>query len=252
MLEWIRQFPAKERTAIRAVAAHILFVNEQTFLREMRALNNRLLIHLKEQGVDERNIIYVSFDDAGSSSAVVLNAVRDACHLERRGCKLKDGHDVRGISDLTGDLGKGAIVYVDDFAGSGNQFVAARTWLGQYVVGNFSEYFLVHTVCEEGLEAITAIGVDTWKEKVHARADRPLHSQSTLVSAEHRALVRSRCQAMDAKGGLGYKEMAAMVVLFRNAPNCVPLVLRGNLAQRPIFGVFPRTTDLPVPEVHAG
>ena len=35
-----------------------------------------------------------------------------------------------------------------------------------------------------------------------------------------------------------------MVVLYRNAPNTVPVLLRGNVGQD-VVGVLPRTTDLP-------
>ena len=38
-----------------------------------------------------------------------------------------------------------------------------------------------------------------------------------------------------------------MVVLYRNAPNTVPVMLRGNVNQKPYFGIFPRTIDLPIP-----
>jgi hypothetical protein len=48
--------------------------------------------------------------------------------------------------------------------------------------------------------------------------------------------------------GLGFSSMATMVVLYRNAPNTTPLVIRGNLDQRSFVGIFPRTTDLPAGE----
>ncbi len=37
-----------------------------------------------------------------------------------------------------------------------------------------------------------------------------------------------------------------MVVLYRNAPNSVPALLRGSQNQVPFAGIFPRTTDMPV------
>ena len=40
--------------------------------------------------------------------------------------------------------------------------------------------------------------------------------------------------------------MAAMVILYRNAPDNVPVLLRGSGGQAPYIGIFPRTTDMPV------
>ena len=53
------------------------------------------------------------------------------------------------------------------------------------------------------------------------------------------------CTAIDKKGPLGYGGLATMVVFYRNAPNTVPVILRGNVKQKPWVGILPRTTDLP-------
>jgi hypothetical protein len=61
-----------------------------------------------------------------------------------------------------------------------------------------------------------------------------------------RERVAAICKGID-KFGLGYKGLATMVVLYRNAPNTVPVMLRGNVNQKPYFGIFPRWIDLPLP-----
>jgi hypothetical protein len=42
------------------------------------------------------------------------------------------------------------------------------------------------------------------------------------------------------------EDLATMVVLYRNAPNSIPAVLRGSDKQAPFHGLFPRFKDLPV------
>jgi hypothetical protein len=49
--------------------------------------------------------------------------------------------------------------------------------------------------------------------------------------------------------GLGYEDMAAMVILYRNAPNNIPAVLRGNPKGAKYHGLFPRFKDLPAIKV---
>ena len=47
--------------------------------------------------------------------------------------------------------------------------------------------------------------------------------------------------------GLGYNQLATMVILYRNSPNTVPSVFRGSSNQAPFAGLFPSWKDLPIP-----
>jgi hypothetical protein len=51
---------------------------------------------------------------------------------------------------------------------------------------------------------------------------------------------------VDQRTALGFGRMAVMVVLYRNSPDNVPVLLRGNTHQEPFIGIFPRTTDMPI------
>jgi hypothetical protein len=171
--------------------------------------------------------------------------LRDRALLERKGCHFIDSKDVRGLYELTNKLENGAIVYVDDFAGTGNQFCEVRDFVAQHIVGNFSEFFLLPCICEEALYELGKRGVEAISGPVHSKADRPLNPQSTILSEKMQKRLIELCLKIDPKGGLGYKRLATMVVIYRNAPNSVPLILRGSLKQIPWIGIFPRTTDLP-------
>jgi hypothetical protein len=147
------------------------------------------------------------------------------------------------LSKLTDQLGEGAIVYVDDFAGTGNQFCQVRDFFAQHIIGSFPEFFLLPCICEEALYELAKRGVEALKEYIHSKEDRPLHENSTALSPRIKTRLIELCNKIDPKGGLGYKKMATMVVIYRNAPTTVPLLFRGNLGQSPYRGIFPRTTD---------
>lgn len=252
VLEWVRQYPKELRPALWRLLRAVSFVSEAQMVADLQRTNERLIARLKSLGVDERRIIYVSFHEAGSSSAAVLNLIRDRCLLENRGCKFVDANNVRGLHDVTSAVGSGAIVYVDDFVGSGKQFSDVREFLAQHLVGNFSEYLLVHTICEEGIgELGKRNGVEPVAVGIHGRGQRPLHDMCTILSDEDWEQLRKHSLSIHEKAGLGFKRMATMVVFYRNAPNSVPLILRGNRGQSPLIGVVPRTTDLGVPEARA-
>ena len=138
------------------------------------------------------------------------------------------------------------MIYIDDFAGSGDQFSQSREFAYKHVVGTFSEFLLIPSICEEAVFKLGQIGVEPIAGQIHAKADRPLHAHSSILSAEEKRKLRELCQGIRPKMPVGYKDLATMVVLYRNAPTTIPAIFRGSLNQKPFVGLFPRTTDLPL------
>jgi hypothetical protein len=143
------------------------------------------------------------------------------------------------------EIGEGALIYVDDFLGTGNQFAKERDFVASTIVGTFSEFVLAPSICEEAIYEIGKRGVEAFTGHVHSKAERPLHANSAFFEREEKLRLEMVCKGINKNGSLGYKGLATMVVLYRNAPNTVPACLRGSLNQKPFKGIFPRTTDLP-------
>lgn len=245
-MRWLRQYNPEDQGHILSLLDKVVYLTEDETKRSLLYLNRMLLRRLNQAGIPDEKVVYVQLDDAGSSSPVILNLIRDAANLERRHCRFIDSNNVRGISDLTNELEEGAIVYVDDFCGTGHQFTGVREFLGEFIVGNFVEFLLVPAICEEGVFQLGTIGVEPVSQIIHSKSARPLHESSTIFSETVAARLRELCLQICAKDGLGYERLATMVVLYRNAPDTVPLILRGSLNQNPKCGLFPRFTDLPI------
>ncbi len=243
--KWLKQFDARDRNIALALLENIIYLSESTTRRILVDQNDALLRRLRTAGIPWKKIVYVQVHDAGSSSPVMLNILRDAAGLERLGCRFMDSRDSLGLNKLTNELGEGALVYVDDFVGSGDQFCSARDFAVTSVVGTFSEFLLVPSICEEAIYEIGKRGIEAYAGHLHSKAERPLHDNSNLFEADRKQRIRDLCSGIRPKMGLGYKDLATMVVLYRNAPTSIPAVLRGSLNQTPYMGVFPRTTDLP-------
>jgi len=243
----MKQFSQQDEKAALTLLDRIIYLSEKEVEKILVEQNKALVAYLRKSKIPPEKTVYVSLHDAGSSSPVMLNLLRDAAGLERMGCKLIDGNNVLGLNKLTNELAEGAIVYVDDFSGTGRQFCGFRNFISQNIVGNFSEFLLVPCICEEALHRLGKEGIQPYNGMVHSKADRPLHENSSILDAVTKDRLRQISLGIHGRVGLGFSSLATMVVLYRNAPNTTPLLLRGSLDQRTFVGIFPRTTDKPVP-----
>jgi hypothetical protein len=243
---WTGQFSERDAKAARTLLDRIVYLSEEMVQQILVEQNRALVNRLRKAGIDPKHTIYVSLHDAGSSSPVMLNLLRDAAGLQRTGCHLIDGHNGILLNKVTNQLAEGAVIYVDDFAGTGRQFCDTRKFVAQSIVGTFSEFLLVPCLCEEAVHRLGKDGIDFYTGMVHSRADRPLHENSSILDQETKDRFRQICLGIHNRMGLGFSGLATMVVLYRNAPNTTPLIIRGNLDQKTFVGIFPRTTDLPI------
>ena len=141
---WLAQFNRADRRTLLRLLSTVIYYSEHETTKTLVQLNERLLRKLERLGVGPSKVIYVQIHDAGSSSPAILNLLRDAARLERIGCKFLDGRNTYGLHDATNEIGDGAIVYVDDFVATGNQFCEARDFAAEYIVGNSPNSSLCH------------------------------------------------------------------------------------------------------------
>jgi len=244
---WLSQFPRSSRTPLLLLLDQVTYFSERATVRSLVRLNRTILEKLSADGIGPDKVIYVAFDRAGSSSHTILGLLRDAENLERRGAHLIVSRDAESIQETTSALGSGAIIYVDDFAGSGTQFARNRKWSAQFIAGSFSEFFLAPVICEEAAARMEGIGVVPVADFLHTIVQRPLHPHTSANHGASSEAVVALCRQIAPTAGLGFRNLATMVVFYRNAPNSTPLVLRGSLQQHPYRGIFPRSDDLPYP-----
>jgi len=249
LVKWLRQFEKKDRKRILRLLDEVVYFPEAQVKQLLIQQNAALMTMLHDAGLPPENLIYVQVDDAGSSSPVMLNILRDSMGLEQRGCHLLDAKDVLGIVQRTNALGRGAVIYVDDFVGSGSQLCTARDFVAKNIGGTFSEFALAAAICEEGLARLATRGVEAYSGHLHSKVDRPLHANSPLFDRETKRRLIEICNTIDPNLGLGFLDGAVMVVLYRGPPDNVPIIFRGSADQIPYIGLFPRYADLPLPEL---
>jgi hypothetical protein len=245
-LRWLNQFEEQDRILAERLLDNVIYLSESTTREILVNQNTELMKRLRNAGLPAKKLIYVSFHEAGSSSPVMLNLLRDSANLERMGCRLIDGRNTLGLVKAMNDVGEGALIYIDDFIGSGTQFCKEHDFIARNFVGTFSEFIIAPSICEEAFEKLDERGIQVFAGHKHVKSERPLHAESTVFDDNQRSRIATVCKRIN-KFGLGFQDLATMVVLYRNAPNSVPIMLRGNVNQEPYFGIFPRWMDLPLP-----
>src|SRR6266699_527649 len=243
--EWLAQFGANDQRHLLTLIRHVTYISTRHTVRALCDLNRQLLKKLASEGVPPRKVIYVQVDDAGSSSHWVLAMLRNTERLENLGCIFLDSKNVRGLNETTDQLEDGAIVYVDDFAGTANQFCRSRDFVVQHTVGNFVEFFLLPCICEEAVQQLNERGVEPRALFIHEKKSRLLHPEADLCPIQVKERLVELSAQIDPKFALGYRNLGSMVVFSRNCPTSVPVLLRGSKGQKPFAGILPRTTDLP-------
>ncbi len=230
-----------------ALLQHVVYFNKPEVTRSLLHQNGVLLNELHEAGIPPDHVIYVHIDNPGSSSSLMLNLLKNAGNLERLGCHFVDAGNQERLLSLMTELDSVALVYVDDFLGSGRQFCKVRDFVSKIYPKAIPEFLLAPAVCEEAFAELSKRDIKIFAEHIHSKSSRPLHPSSSIFDGDTRARLRELSLSLHARSGLGFRSLAAMVVMYHNAPNNAPLVLRGSLNQLPFRGIVPRTSDLAIP-----
>ena len=218
---WLKQFPTPVRRSLLLLLQYIVFISEIEAKASLVKLNQRIVDRLRGDGIGYDRIIYVAIDKAASSSHIMLGILRDAINLEKgKRAYLIDSGNIKELQETTARLGKGAIIYVDDFSGTGKQFRRSRDWAAQYFTGSFSEFFIASAMCEEAIERIQEVGVEPLAGLIHTRGCRPLHQDCAVLDPGTKQTVIQICQQIHPRSGLGFVSIAARMCTTHSRVMC--------------------------------
>jgi hypothetical protein len=251
VMRWLNPYSSTDQGALLRLLGSLIYLTEDETRQIMIDRNGALLRRLNGSGIKPSEVVYVQVHDAGSSSPLMLNILKEFSALQRLGCKLLDSKDATGFARAFRGIEEGVVVYVDDFAGSGNQLCTVRDLLAQLIPPTFAEFVIMPAMCEEAYGKFVTRGIEPYTRFLHSRSERPLDDTSALLPIDVRANLRRLCANVVPPVGLGYESIASHIVFWRNAPNTIPAVLRGSRGQRPYPGLFPRTDDLAPPDLGA-
>ena len=240
--DWVNQFPKTCRDDVARLAANLEYFSKSRIVADLRTLNAEIEARLREDDISSENIVYIAFDDPSSSNSAMCKLLRDQGGLS--GAIFVAATSGLRIRNVTRDLGTGAIVYVDDFSGTGKQFMSAREDMRDNIAGTFSEFFLLPCICEEALRVVEDVGVVAMYKKRHSRSERPLLPEGTFLDEAARVRVVEHSEKTWGTGSLGFDQLATNVVFSHAAPDTTPIMFRGDKGQHPRFGIVPRWAEV--------
>ncbi len=255
---WLEQFEASDRPYAEAVGLSLTFVPEQQFLRHLRSGILRLRSRVRDfagyplAGSWEsflENARFAVIDDrrpsSANSGALIARFLRDEIGIDERrigtcGSVTKELAVFESISPL---------VLIDDFLGSGDQFVEA---LGRQTIidaagkttsleaqrgrSNAPWVFLPVFATEWGIRRIRSrssqIAVETsvvlskrdsWRRDAIVSGERPLHAAAlAFIERTHRAIgLRQNAET----GALGYRRQGLALAFNHGVPDAtLPLL----------------------------
>ena len=87
---WLWQFDEKDRPAVLSLLDRVIYLSEKETEKQLVEHNEELLARLRSSYIPPKRIIYMQIHEAGSSSPVMLNMLRDRARLEQKGFHFVD------------------------------------------------------------------------------------------------------------------------------------------------------------------
>lgn len=237
--QWLNRFQNHHRDVAARVLDAVEFFREDHLADAYRAVFGRLTGWSKKPSVRQGRWRFVAFSThAGESGDRMLHAFRTATGLTA--ARFDDLFIHR--SDLLREqlIADDTVVFVDDFAGTGNQAVTAwNESLGELLPGRPRIFLVLVVAIDTAIQQIrsqTPMAVTAFRRfRAH---DDFFAAQCAHFNGPEKASVLHYCNLADAENPRGYGECGVLLVFAHRCPNNSLPILHSN---KPAFrGLFPR------------
>lgn len=237
---YLRQFPRDLRHEITQVLGRVSYLTsaqvKESLFDECRIAITRLL----QAGIQEANILIVPAHATGESAVHSLNLIRDSLAVEFPELRFHEAGPA-AARDLVRMRAESAVIFLDDFIGTGDQFTDSLIAWTSALAGRTTRFILVAAVvCSEGKARIEDRGALVQPGLIHSSDDRFLAVCLSACGEESMKRLAVLACELQSRMPFGHGNGGSMVVLSRNSPTNLPLLLRGSDGQRVWFGLFPR------------
>lgn len=236
---WFGQFENTHQDVAARILDCVEFFREDHLANGYRAVFGRLQGWSKKASQRQERWRFVAFSThAGENGDRMLHTFRTATGLSATRYDELFIHR----SDLLreGLTAEDTVVFVDDFAGTGNQAVTAwNESLGELLPGRPRTYLVLIAAMSSAVQQISAQTPMTVKAFRWFRArDNFFAGECLHFSSAEKAIVLRYCELADNVNPRGYGDCGVLVVFAHRCPNNSLPILHSN---RPAFrGLFPR------------
>jgi len=244
VLAWLDQFPTDHWSLVLRLAQAIRYYGVGRVRELTRTLHGLLLQQLSDDGVKLRDVFFVGLGRSGESGQHVATFYRNANQLRAR------QQQFLALSELPSALNakkdNAAVVFLDDFVGTGSQMT--QHWentLSQLVPEYLHLYLSIVAACDEGIAHIQAHTPLTTLY-VHPLGPncRLRDARNNTFTKQEKAIISNYC-AKIGNMPMGYGRLGLTVSFAYATPNNSISLIRGSRRQRPWTGLLPGWVDLP-------
>lgn len=226
---WFERFDEGEQRIARRFLLAVQFFRAITLHDSLVRDSNHIMAHLTQHGISPDEILVIQVDDLASSAARAVTTFRRNAKAGKK-CHYCLASDTGALLALTRANQIKAIVYIDDFIGTGTQVQDARVSVTSAIGLSVAEYVIAAIVLEEA-KTILDLECSVRQHYVHSRCERPLLSDCHDFSPQERSVLYTVSENVGAGHPLGYGMCASMIVLADDVPDNSPALLREALFQ---------------------
>lgn len=243
---WLQQFDPQHRDVLLRVLEDVQYYDLARINGILKELHRAVRQQVKEDGIrDLSSMIFVPIGGAGDSGQEIFRRYRDVNRLEQTSASIALVPDLQKlVFKAQSDRQRRAIVFVDDFVGSGEQLSGYwKDVLTQLIPSPLPALYVA-----------SLVGYDTGIQLVHR--ETPLRvvtahyipaaaclDQTSSFNDGEKDIIRNYCGAVGNQPS-GFGGLELLLAFTYGCPDNTLSVLRGSKRQRKWKGILPRFGDL--------
>ncbi|HSW86959.1 MAG TPA: hypothetical protein VLG49_05610 [Rhabdochlamydiaceae bacterium] len=141
--QWLEQFELQDREAASLLLEHIDYFTYPLMMEGLKTLHGQLLVKLKEDGFISNSTIEHHYESVDFSKTYVAKSGDLVSYFYRNANKIRSV-SFKNLSDLPADKKDRALILLDDYIGTGTQFLYRAYAKENYQL--FNEYKKVYLV----------------------------------------------------------------------------------------------------------
>lgn len=245
--KFLRQFQRRHRPYMVKLLACVRYVGRDEARRILCDQLQSVIETCRATGTQPQSIVVVPASSKGESSDVAHDMLKADERVAQSGVQFFKGNPLQ-LGQLLRTISSPVVVFVDDFAGTGKQFCDAHSaWNATMQLHNPVTYFVTCVMCSPAVHKIGSIGVIPSPGIEHRTVEMFKQACEEACGFDGYCALMSYAKEIHSKLPLGFDNMGTMILMYRNAPNNMPFLLRGTQGQRVWYGLFPRKDQLVAP-----
>jgi len=231
---WLNNFDEEHKELALKLLDYVDYYDNTRILNACR----NILTQVKSlKNNDLSNVFFVGLGSAGKSGSAMLTTFRSANSLSGTTHNSKFLH----MSELNNlyDKENISIVFIDDFIGTGDQFLSYYKEIGELIPQNADITLAIVCGFRRSIDKIqTETEVRVLTSHYLEESDRLFSRENTHFTNDEKAILKTYCDKTGSQDPYGYSDSQAKVVFHYRTPSNTVSILGVN--KQSWRGLFPR------------